>query len=108
DPDWRAGRRAGPYDGKTPPVDVLARARRRRRARHQWHRHRPVGRVRQGVQPAGIATTGRLLPDTDQTVRLDAVRGATPVAGTAPPGGGAWLQGDQAGLATLRPARPQV
>ena len=73
-PDRRARRRAGARQRKAAAVHVLAGPRRRGRARHQRHRHRPVGPDGQDLQPAGVAPARRLLPHAHQALRLHPVR----------------------------------
>ena len=51
-----------PRHREAPPKPLLAGPRRRRRARHQRHRHRPLGPVRQDLQSARRPAPGRLLP----------------------------------------------
>jgi hypothetical protein len=78
------------------------------RARHQRHRYRTLGPDGQGLRPTCLATAGRQLPGNDQAVRVDTVRRARPAAQDADQCAGAWIPGNQAGLAAIRPARPQV
>ena len=60
------------------------------------------------MRPARLAPARRQLPHADQALRLDPLRRAGAAARDAAADRGPRLPGDQARLAAVRPARPQV
>jgi len=91
-----------------PAIDLLAGARRGRRARDQRHRHRALGPYGKCLLPARLAPARGNYRADDQAVRLDPLRRARAALTYARQRGRAGVQGDQARLAAVRPARPGV
>ena len=102
------GRRAGAGHGDPAPVQLLARAGRHGRACDQRHRHRALGPDGQGLRPAGLAAAGRQLPRQRSSRMGRSCSTSRTAAADAEQRGRARVPGDQAGLAAVWPARPQV